>query len=252
MWSIDKSLPIFIYEFGNTAFVIKNGTEVTAYLWGFLSQAQPTAYVHLLAVRVPYRRQGLARQLYDHFCTYVKAHGCTQCKAITTPTNKESIAFHRALGFELTGKPNRDGIPVVEDYSGPGQDRVVFQKVLKLREVKKWQKVGNRQRLRKLIGKVARLTDLVDYRDDSVVSREIINKKTGTVTLFAFDEGQGLSEHTAPFDALVYIFDGEVDITISGKTLHLKEGEMVIMPANQPHALKAVRRFKMILTMIRS
>jgi quercetin dioxygenase-like cupin family protein len=72
------------------------------------------------------------------------------------------------------------------------------------------------------------------------------------VTLFAFDKGQGLSEHTAPFDALVYTLDGEVDITISGKTLRLKEGEMVIMPANQPHALKAVGRFKMILTMIRS
>jgi quercetin dioxygenase-like cupin family protein len=85
-----------------------------------------------------------------------------------------------------------------------------------------------------------------------VVSREIINKKTGTVTLFAFDKGQGLSEHTAPFDALVYIFDGEADITISGKPLRLKEGEMVIMPANQPHALKAVGKFKMILTMIRS
>jgi quercetin dioxygenase-like cupin family protein len=84
------------------------------------------------------------------------------------------------------------------------------------------------------------------------VSREIINKKTGTVTLFAFDKGQGLSEHTAPFDALVYILDGEADITISGKTLRLKEGEMVIMPANQPHALKAVGKFKMILTMIRS
>jgi quercetin dioxygenase-like cupin family protein len=97
-----------------------------------------------------------------------------------------------------------------------------------------------------------RLADLVDYQDGAVVSREIINKKTGTVTLFAFDKGQGLSEHTAPFDALVYILDGEADITISGKTLRLKEGEMVIMPANQPHALKAVGRFKMILTMIRS
>ncbi len=107
-------------------------------------------------------------------------------------------------------------------------------------------------RAEKLIGKVTRLTDLVDYQDGAVVSREIINKNTGTVTLFAFDEGQGLSEHTAPFDALVYIFDGEVDITISGKVLRLKEGEMVIMPANQPHALKAVTRFKMILTMIRS
>jgi quercetin dioxygenase-like cupin family protein len=97
-----------------------------------------------------------------------------------------------------------------------------------------------------------RLTDLVDYQDGAVVSREIIYKKTGTVTLFAFAAGQGLSEHTAPFDALVQLLDGEADITISGKTLRLKEGEIVIMPANQPHALKAVSRFKMILTMIRS
>jgi quercetin dioxygenase-like cupin family protein len=104
----------------------------------------------------------------------------------------------------------------------------------------------------KLIAKVARLTALVDYQDGAVVSREIVNKKTGTVTLFAFDKGQGLSEHTAPFDALVQLLDGEADITISGKTLRLKEGEIVIMPANQPHALKAVSRFKMILTMIRS
>jgi len=104
----------------------------------------------------------------------------------------------------------------------------------------------------KLVGKVMRLTDLVDYQDGAVVSREIINKDTGTVTLFAFDKGQGLSEHTAPFDALVYILDGEADITISGKPLRLKEGEMVIMPANQPHALNAGGRFKMILTMIRS
>jgi quercetin dioxygenase-like cupin family protein len=105
---------------------------------------------------------------------------------------------------------------------------------------------------RKLVGKVMRLTDLVDYQDGAVVSREIINKKTGTVTLFAFAAGQGLSEHTAPFDALVQLLDGEADITISGKTLRLKEGEIVIMPANLPHALKAVSRFKMILTMIRS
>ena len=104
----------------------------------------------------------------------------------------------------------------------------------------------------KLAGKAMRLADLVDYQDGAVVSREIINKNTGTVTLFAFDKGQGLSEHTAPFDALVHLLDGEADITISGKTLRLKEGEMVIMPANQPHALKAIIRFKMILTMIRS
>jgi len=104
----------------------------------------------------------------------------------------------------------------------------------------------------KLLAKAIRLIDLVDYREGSVVSRTIIDKKIGTVTLFAFDEGQGLSEHTAPFDALVYLLDGEAEIVISGKSLRLKEGEMVIMPANQPHAVKAVKKFKMILTMIRS
>jgi quercetin dioxygenase-like cupin family protein len=103
-----------------------------------------------------------------------------------------------------------------------------------------------------LVAQAVRLIDLVDYQEGSVVSRTIVNKKTGTVTLFAFDEGQGLSEHTAPFDALVYLLDGEAEIIISGQALYLKEGEMVIMPARQPHALKAVKRFKMILTMIRS
>jgi len=99
---------------------------------------------------------------------------------------------------------------------------------------------------------MAKLTDLVDYQDGAVVSREIINQKSGSVTLFAFDEGQGLSEHMAPFDALVYLLDGEAEITISGKPLHLKQGEMVIMPANQPHSLKATKRFKMVLTMIKA
>ncbi|MDQ1272497.1 MAG: hypothetical protein QG591_1127 [Planctomycetota bacterium] len=98
----------------------------------------------------------------------------------------------------------------------------------------------------------ARLIDLVNHQDSSVVSREIMNKKTGTITVFAFDEGQGLSEHTAPFDALVYLLEGEVKIVISGSPLRLKEGEIVIMPANQPHALKAINKFKMMLTMIRS
>lgn len=97
-----------------------------------------------------------------------------------------------------------------------------------------------------------KLIDLADYQDGSVVSRTIIDKKTGTVTFFAFDEGQGLSEHTAPFDALVYLLDGEAEIAISGKPHRLKEGEMIIMPANQPHALRAVKKFKMTLTMIRS
>lgn len=96
------------------------------------------------------------------------------------------------------------------------------------------------------------LVDMVDYQKDAIVSKTIIEKKTGTVTLFAFDAGQGLSEHTAPFDALVQVLDGEVQITISGKPFHLKQGEMIIMPAGEPHALKAVSHFKMLLTMIRS
>lgn len=103
-----------------------------------------------------------------------------------------------------------------------------------------------------LIGKVTNLKDLVGYQDGSVVSRTLIDKKLGTVTIFAFDSGQGLSEHTAPFDALVNIIDGEAEIRISGNPHHLKEGEMVIMPANEPHALKAEKRFKMVLVMIRS
>ncbi len=103
-----------------------------------------------------------------------------------------------------------------------------------------------------LEAQVAKLAELVDYQDGSVVSREIVSKKTGTVTLFAFDQGQGLSEHTAPFDALVYVFDGEAEITISGKPFRVKQGEIVIMPSNQPHALKAIKKFKMMLTMIRA
>jgi len=104
----------------------------------------------------------------------------------------------------------------------------------------------------KLTAQVVRMADLVDYQSGSVVSREIINRKTGTVTVFAFDQGQGLSEHTAPFDALVYLLDGQAEIVISGKALQLKEGEMVIMPANHPHALKALEKFKMLLMMIKS
>lgn len=98
----------------------------------------------------------------------------------------------------------------------------------------------------------AKLADLVDYQEGSVVSRTIIDKNAGTVTLFAFGEGQGLSEHTAPFDALVYLVDGEAEVFVSGKAHHLKEGEMIIMPANAPHALKAVTRFKMLLVMVKS
>ena len=105
---------------------------------------------------------------------------------------------------------------------------------------------------RNLVGRATKLDDLVDYQEGSVVSRTIIDKKTGTITLFAFEEEQGLSEHTAPFDALVYVLDGEAEVTISGKSIRLKEGEMVIMPANKPHALGAIKKFKMMLVMIKS
>ena len=103
-----------------------------------------------------------------------------------------------------------------------------------------------------MLGKVFKVEDLIDYQDSSVVSREIIKKDTGTVTIFAFDKGEGLSEHTAPFDAMVQIIDGSAEITISGKKNLLGKGEMIIMPANEPHALKALERYKMVLTMIRS
>ena len=104
----------------------------------------------------------------------------------------------------------------------------------------------------KLVAKASNLGGLIDYQEGSVVSRTIIDKKTGTITLFAFDENQGLSEHTAPYDAMVYVLDGEVDVTISGKPFRLKQGEMTIMPANEPHALAAKTRFKMLLVMIKS
>jgi len=96
------------------------------------------------------------------------------------------------------------------------------------------------------------LIDLLDYQERAVVSRTLIEKETGTVTLFAFDRGQGLSEHTAPFDAMVCILDGKAEITISGNPNILEQGDMIIMPANEPHALKAVEKFKMMLIMIRS
>ena len=105
--------------------------------------------------------------------------------------------------------------------------------------------------MNKLIGQALKLIDLVGYQDSSVVSKQMMNKDTGTVTLFAFDEGQGLSEHTAPFDALVYIFDGEAEIIINHKPILVGVGNVIIMPANRPHYLKAIKRFKMLLVMIK-
>ncbi len=92
----------------------------------------------------------------------------------------------------------------------------------------------------------------IQYQEGSVVSKEIVNKPTGTITLFAFDKGQGLSEHKAPYDAIVMVTDGTAEITVSGKTHMVKAGEYLIMPANAPHALKAKKQFKIVLTMIKS
>jgi quercetin dioxygenase-like cupin family protein len=101
-----------------------------------------------------------------------------------------------------------------------------------------------------LAGQILNPKDLIAYQEGSVVSRMIVYKKSGTITLFAFDAGEGLSEHTAPFDAIAQIIDGEAEISIEQSQHHLREGQMIIMPANKPHALHAKERFKMMLTMI--
>jgi quercetin dioxygenase-like cupin family protein len=110
----------------------------------------------------------------------------------------------------------------------------------------------NPEKTKTLAAQASNVAEIIDYQEGSVVSRTIIDKKAGTVTLFAFDEKQGLNEHTAPYDALVYLLEGEAEVVISGKPIRLKTGEITIMPANEPHALTAVTRFKMLLTMIRS
>lgn len=110
---------------------------------------------------------------------------------------------------------------------------------------------GDRPSSKKIISKSVNLSGMLDYQEGSVVSRTLIDKKAGTITLFAFAQGQGLSEHTAPFDAFVYIIDGEAEITIAGKPSTVKTGETLTMPANIPHALKANQPFKMMLVMVR-
>jgi len=101
-------------------------------------------------------------------------------------------------------------------------------------------------------GRAIALAGLLDYQKDAIVSRTLIDCKTGTVTLFAFDKGQGLSEHTAPFDALVYIADGEAAVYVAGRKNAVKAGELIVMPAGKPHALTAEKKFKMLLVMVRS
>lgn len=129
-WSTDRTFclhhPTIINEFENTAFVLKEGNTVCAYLFGFYSQAQPVAYAHLIAVRKNYRRLGLGRKLYEHFIKCAREKHCLKLKAITRPGNLDSIAFHKKIGMELIGGGIIDDIPVVYDYAGPGEHRVVF------------------------------------------------------------------------------------------------------------------------------
>ena len=131
-WGSDRTLsvhhPIFIHEFGDTAFVIKDNGKVIAYLFGFLSQTQKTGYVHLIGVRQNFQNKGLGTLLYEHFANHVKNKGYNKLKAITTATNQLSISFHKKIGMKLLGKKNENGIEVVKDYAAPGQDRVVFEK----------------------------------------------------------------------------------------------------------------------------
>jgi len=99
---------------------------------------------------------------------------------------------------------------------------------------------------------VTKLAELISYQTGAIVSRELIKGQTGNITIFSFDEGQGLSEHKTPFDALVQVLEGEVEVSIEGKPHHVGSGEIILMPAQKLHALKALKRFKMILTMLRS
>jgi GNAT superfamily N-acetyltransferase len=130
-WGSDRTRdihhPLFVREFGNSAFVIRSGTEVAAYLFGFLSQTEPVGYIHLIGVRSAHRRKGCGRTLYRRFGEFARQNGCRELKAITRAENALSIAFYRALGMELLGEPNAAGVPVVSDYSCPGEARVVFR-----------------------------------------------------------------------------------------------------------------------------
>jgi GNAT superfamily N-acetyltransferase len=122
--------PMLVREFGNSAFVIRDRALVVAYLFGFISQTEPVGYLHLIAVRASARRRRLGEALFAHFVDFARRHGCKHIKAITTPANTGSIAFHKSLGMELLGEPNAEGVPVVPDYAGRDEPRVVFWKAI--------------------------------------------------------------------------------------------------------------------------
>lgn len=132
-WGSDRTLhlhqPFLIYEFGNTAFVIKEHGQVIAYLFGFFSQTDNLAYIHLLGVREKNQRQGFGLLLYEYFIEMAKSKGFAKIKAITTASNSKSISFHKnRIGMTLLGGPNENGVNIVRNYSGENNDRVVFEK----------------------------------------------------------------------------------------------------------------------------
>ena len=119
--------PVYFHEFGTTAYVAKEGETIVGYLFGLYSQTTPTAYVKFVGVRQSFRQRGVGRALYGYFIRNARKQACGELKAITSPNNKDSIAFHRSLGMSPDGEPNEEGIPVVRNYGGPGVDRVVFR-----------------------------------------------------------------------------------------------------------------------------
>jgi GNAT superfamily N-acetyltransferase len=134
-WGSDRTLhlhqPFLVYEFGNTAFVVREDGQVIAYLFGFFSQTESVAYIHLIGVREKYQKQGLGKMLYDNYIGIAKAHNIQKIKAITKPINLKSINFHTGkIGMTMLGEPNENGINVVKNYSGINEDRVVFEKYI--------------------------------------------------------------------------------------------------------------------------
>jgi quercetin dioxygenase-like cupin family protein len=154
---------------------------------------------------------------------------------------KEILSSEIAIGLKTTVIEMRNRV-----MSG-GQEKDILN-VLKQSSLKGH--AMTEKKSESLAEKILDPKDLIAYQDGSVVSRMIVHKKSGTITLFAFDAGEGLSEHTAPFDAIVSVLDGEAEVSIGQNLFVLREGQMIIMPANRPHALSAQQRFKMMLTMI--
>jgi len=134
-WGSERTLhlhhPYLVHEFGNTALVIKENNKVNAYLFGFFSQTEKLAYVHLIGVRESHQRKGLGKMLYANFIDMAKKNGIKRIKAITSPENSKSINFHqKQIGMKLLGQPDKNGLNVIKNYSGINMDRVVFQKII--------------------------------------------------------------------------------------------------------------------------